>query len=279
MDSSVYDFDLELADGRTLHCYDRLPAGGTTRRAVYWHGGTPNLGAPPEPLFELGDRLGIRWLGHDRPGYGDSTRWPGRTVASVAPDVATVADALGVEAFATMGHSGGGPHALACAALLPGRITAAVAISGPAPFATPGFDPFAGMADPGSLAAAAAGRAARELYEESAEETEPPFTAADWETLAGDWSWFMDVVGPAMASGPGPVIDDDVATAGDWGFRPQSITRPVLILHGTDDLMVPAPHARSLAKLIGPARLELVEGAGHLSVLARAPAALEWLVL
>jgi pimeloyl-ACP methyl ester carboxylesterase len=279
MDRTVREFDLELEDGRTLHGYDRPPWGTPTRRAVYWHGGTPNLGAPPEPLFALSDRLGIRWLGHDRPGYGTSTPWAGRTVATAATDAATVADALGVEVFATMGHSGGGPHALACAALLPGRVTAAVTIAGPAPFSTSRFDPFADMADPGALRAAADGRVARELYERTAEERMPPFTPADWVALDGDWSWVLDVVRPALEGGPWAKIDDDVALAGDWDFMPQMITRPVLVLHGSVDAMIPVTHARALKRLIGTARLEIAEGESHVSVLTRAPSALEWLLI
>jgi pimeloyl-ACP methyl ester carboxylesterase len=74
---------------------------------------------------------GIRSVSHDRPGYGGSTPHPGRDVASAAADVASIADALGIDQFAVMGDSGGGPHALACAAVLPGRVLAMVCMSGP----------------------------------------------------------------------------------------------------------------------------------------------------
>ncbi len=152
--------DLTLADGRTLHVYD---AGGPGL-PVFWQHGTPNIGLPPVPLLAAAERLGLRWVGHDRPGYGGSSPQPGRTVAAVADDVAALADALGVDRFAVMGHSGGGPHALACAALLPGRVVAVVAVSGPAPYDAVGLDFLAGMAEAGvaSTTAAAAGREARE---------------------------------------------------------------------------------------------------------------------
>lgn len=113
----VTQADLELRDGRTLHTYDALADGGDARLTVVWHHGTPNLGAPPEPLFPAAARLGIRWVSYDRPGYGGRRPHPGRDVASAAAEVASVADALGIGRFAVMGHSGGGAHALACAAL------------------------------------------------------------------------------------------------------------------------------------------------------------------
>jgi pimeloyl-ACP methyl ester carboxylesterase len=76
----VTEADLELSDGRTLHFYDT--GGGDGRLAVFWRHGTPNIGAPPEPLFAA-DRLGIRWVSYDRPGYGGSTPHRGRDVASL----------------------------------------------------------------------------------------------------------------------------------------------------------------------------------------------------
>jgi pimeloyl-ACP methyl ester carboxylesterase len=117
----VTETDLALDDGRTLHVYDTGAGDGAAGLAVFWHHGTPNTGAPPEPLFAAAAERGIRWVSHDRPGYGGSTPHPGRDVASAAADVATVADALGIDRFAVMGHSSGSPHALACAAVLPGR--------------------------------------------------------------------------------------------------------------------------------------------------------------
>ncbi len=88
------EVDLELGDGRTLHVYDTGADRTDGRLAVFWHHGTPNIGAPPDPLFLAAARLGIRWVSYDRPGYGGSTPYPDRDVASAAPDVAAVADAL-----------------------------------------------------------------------------------------------------------------------------------------------------------------------------------------
>jgi pimeloyl-ACP methyl ester carboxylesterase len=262
--------DLEF-DGRALHVYD--VGDGVP---VFWHHGTPNLGLPPEPLF----RRGVRWISYDRPGYGTSTAVPDRTVASAAADISHIADALDIEQFAVFGHSGGAPHALACAALLPDRVTAAVAAAPLAPFDADGLDWFAGMVTSAeaSLRAAAAGREAKERYEASGAEYDMEFTEADLATLRGPWSWFGKVVEPALAHGPAPLIDDDLAYVTPWGFDPASITVPTLLLHGDRDGINPPAHSRWLASRIPAAELRLTPGDGHISVLDHAPAALDWLL-
>src|ERR687890_2646781 len=74
--------DLKLGDDRTLHAYDAGADEADEPLAVFWHHGSPNIGAPPEPLFSAADRLGIRWVSYDRPGYGGATPPPGRGVGS-----------------------------------------------------------------------------------------------------------------------------------------------------------------------------------------------------
>ena len=107
------EVDITTTDGRVLHAYDVGLTSRSDELVVLWHGGTPNTGAPPEPLFEVARSLGMRWIGYDRPSYGGSSPHRGATVASAADDAAQVADLLGVELFAVFGHSGGGPRALA----------------------------------------------------------------------------------------------------------------------------------------------------------------------
>ena len=277
--SRTREFEVEVADGRSLHVYDTGPDDGSGRLAVFWHHGTPNVGIPPEPLFPVSERLGIRWVSFDRPGYGGSTRDEGRDVASAAGHVSAIADALAIDRFSVMGHSGGGPHALACAALLPKRILAAVSVSGLAPFGADGLEWFAGMADSGvaALRAAAAGRAAKERYEAAATDDDPGFIAADHAALAAEWSWFGKVVGPALKTGPDGLIDDDIAYVTPWGFDPAEVVAPALFLHGARDRMVPSSHSQWLAGQIASAELRLVPDDGHISVLNSAAAALEWL--
>jgi pimeloyl-ACP methyl ester carboxylesterase len=273
----VTETDVGLGDGRTLHAYD---TGGDDRIAVFWHHGSPNIGAPPVPLFPVADRLGLRWVSYDRPGYGGSTRQPGRDLASAATDVAAVADALGIDRFAVVGHSGGGPHALACAALLPERVMGVVSMAGLAPYTAEGLDWLARMAPSGvgSLSAAAKGTEAREEYEKSAPEFDPDdFTPADHAAFSGVWSWLLDVVRPAIEGGPGGAIDDDVAYAAPWRFDLAQISAPVLLLHGVQDRMVPSSHSEWLAQHCGTAELWLRPDDGHISVLKSSPAAIEWL--
>src|SRR5690348_10553915 len=102
--------ELDVATPRgVVHAYD-TGARSADDVVVVWHHGTPNIGAPPAPLFDVSVELGVRWVGFDRPGYGGSTNVPGRTVAVAAECAAAVADALDVGRFAVMSHSGGGPH-------------------------------------------------------------------------------------------------------------------------------------------------------------------------
>ena len=238
--------DLKLGDGRTLHVYDTGADGADGRLAVFWHHVTPNIGAPPEPLFAAAARLGIRWVSYDRPGYGGSSPYRDRDVASAADYVSCVADALGIDRFAVMGHSGGGPHALACGALLPERVLGAVIVAGLAPFGAQGLDWFAGMSDSSvaSLRAAAEGRVAKERYEASGAEYDPEmFTPEDHAALSGAWSWVLDVVNPAVEAGLGGLIDDDLAYVAPWGFDPAQAIAPILFLHGGRDRVVPSASA------------------------------------
>lgn len=155
------EVDVPTEDGRVLHAYDVGPTGRPDELPVLWHHGTPNIGAPPEPLFEPARPLGIRWVGYDRPGYGGPTSHRDATVASAAADAHQVTDQLGIGRFGVFGHSGGGARALACGALLPDRVPAVVSVSSPAPWPADGLDYFAGMSDRTSreLRAATRGRA------------------------------------------------------------------------------------------------------------------------
>ena len=284
----VSEADIHLADGRTLHAYDTRADGIASSEdtsgspiAVFWHHGSPNIGSPPDPLFAAAEANGLRWVSYDRPGYGGSSPHDGRTVASAAADVAAVADALGIGRFAVLGHSGGGPHALACAALLPERVIAAVSVSAPAPLDAEGLDWFAGWS-PGIAAenrAAAGGRAALETHwaEAEPEDMSAFFTEADLAALGGSWSWLADVVDQAMQQGSEGFLEDTLAGVQPWGFRPDAIRVPVLIMHGGKDKMVPYAHAEWLAARCPAADMRAVPDAGHITVLDSAPEALTWL--
>ena len=282
----VSETDLTLSDGRTLHVYDTGLANEGTL-TVLWHHGTPNIGAPPAPLFPDSARLNIRWVSYDRPGYMSSTARPGRDKASVAADAAAVADALGIGEFAVLGHSGGGSHALACGALLPGRVKAVAEGSGLAPFGADGLDWFAGMTATGAaeIRAAVDGREALEGYLSSHEFDMEQFTPADQAALQGDWAWLARIAGLAMkgdgevGGGPDGYIDDQLGDVRPWGFEPGQVTVPVLVFHGGQDRMVPSEHGAWLAVRCPDAELWLRPDDGHVSVLGSCGvAALDWLV-
>jgi pimeloyl-ACP methyl ester carboxylesterase len=275
----VTEADLELGDGRTLHYYDTREDEADARVAVFWQHGTPNVGSPPEPLFPAAAASGLRWVSYDRPGYGGSSPDPGRDLAAAAADVAAIADALGIGRFTVLGHSGGGPHALACGALLPERVLAVVSVSAPAPANAGGLDWFAGWSPSGvaEQRAARAGRAALEAYLPTAEFDPETFTPGDQQALEGRWSWLGGVAGQAIEQGDAGMVADLLAGAAAWGFDPAGITVPVLIVHGAADRMVPSAHGEWLAAQCPAAELRIVPDAGHITVLDSAPAALAWL--
>jgi pimeloyl-ACP methyl ester carboxylesterase len=275
----MVEIDFPTADGRSLHAYDVGSTGHTDELVVLWHHGTPNTGAPPEPLFEAARSLGIRWISYDRPGYGGSTPHPGATVAAAAADARQIADQLGMGRFAVFGHSGGGPRALACGALLSDRVLAVVSVSSPAPWRATGLDYFVGMSAGSAhqLRAATQGRAALEEVLASNEFDPQSFVPADHAALEGNWSWFNGVVEAATANGLDGMVEDDLGTTARWGFDLADIVAPTLIMHGTDDRMVPSSHGEWLAAHCPGAELRLQRGVGHISVLDSAPGALAWL--
>jgi len=214
------------------------------------------------------------------PGTAVSTRNPGRDLASAGTDIAAIADDLGIDRFAVVGHSGGGSHALAAAALLGDRVTGVVSMAGLAPFTADGLDWYAGMIPSGeaSLRAAAAGPAAKDRHEASDVEYDPEFTPADLAALAGPWSWLGGVAGAGMASGPGGLIDDDLAYVNPWGSDPTGIVAPTLLLHGGRDGIVPSAHGAWLAAHCPTAEWWFRPDDGHISVLNAAAPALDWLI-
>lgn len=267
--------DVDLPDGRVVRAYE---AGSTAREAptVVWHHGSPHTGEPIEPLVAHARARGIRLVAYARPGYGGSTPSPDRDVASAAAEVAAIADALGVDRFAVLGYSGGGPHALACAAMLPGRVTAAATLGGVAPYAADGW--FDGMHAPGALRAAAASRAARARFAETDEFDPGQFADADWAVLDGEWGALGRDAQRAEAAGPGGLIDDDVAFTRPWGFELGAVRVPTLLVHGELDRVVPRSHAVRVLAALPHARLWMRLDEGHVAVLRVVPDALDWLL-
>lgn len=271
----VTTLDVSLDDGRTVRVHDTARE-SRGELVLVWHHGSPQTGALLEPLVAASAARGIRLLSYGRPSYGGSMPNPDRDVASAAADVVQIADALGIERFATMGASGGGPHALACAAMLPDRICAVVTLAGIAPFSDE-YDWFAGMAAPEGLQAAFGGREARAAFALIEEFNPDSFVPADYAALDGSWASLNDDVQASAEWGEDGLIDDDVALASPWGFDLTQIVAPTLLVQGGRDRIVPPEHAARMLRSLARGELWSRPTDGHISVLDAAPVALDWI--
>jgi pimeloyl-ACP methyl ester carboxylesterase len=288
----VTELDLTLADGRTLHVYDEGDPHGPA--VVYQHG-TPSSGRLYGPHVDDARARGIRLIGYDRPGYGGSTAQPARSVGDAAADVSELLDALGADRFAIWGHSGGGPHALACAALLPGRCTAAAALASVAPYGVEGLDWLGGMGEANvrDFDAVLAGPEALEpvLLRDQAEMFSAgpeglrqamltllsPLDQAALTPEAG--AWLFEVMSDGAAKRIDGLRDDNLAFVRPWGFDVTEIRVPVLVLHGVQDLMSPPTHGRWLAAQIPGVEAEISDAEGHVTLFTtRVPQVHEWLL-
>ena len=247
------------------------------------HGGTPEgVRELYAPHVATAAQRGLRLASYARPGYGDSDRLEGRTVADCAADCAAVADALGAERFYTVGGSGGGPHALACAALIGDRVIAAATIAGVAPTDAEGLEWRAGMASENleEFAAADAGPAALEAFLDHAARSLGSITAEqvidslgslvsapDAAVLTGDFAAFVAAdLHDALRSGIWGWLDDDLALLGPWGFELDAIEVPVDVWQGLEDRFVPASHGEWLVANVAGARPHILSAHGHLSL-------------
>jgi pimeloyl-ACP methyl ester carboxylesterase len=273
---------LETPDGRTLaYAVWGDPAGfpvlalhGTPgSRLGRWH---------DESLYA---ELGACWVTHDRAGYGRSDRRPGRRIADEVDDVRALADELGFDRFGVIGGSGGGPHALACAALLPDRVVRASCIVGVAPLGPPGLERDAWLAgmDPENvkeLGWAIAGEdvLAPELEREHARMREravvdPATILDDFDLSESDRAQMArpellevrrESVLEQAVNGVGGWVDDDLALVSPWGFDVEVISVPVLVRYGLTDVLVPPSHGDWLAAHVPGCIVKIDEAAGHM---------------
>jgi pimeloyl-ACP methyl ester carboxylesterase len=254
---------IKTPDGRTLAVED---SGDPDGRPVLVHMGTPNSRHLYGPNVTDAGARGLRLISYDRPGYGGSDPQPGRTVADCAADARAICEALGIGTVAMWGVSGGGPHVLACAALLPGLVTAVASLASPAPYPADGIDWFAGMGQENvddfrlTLSDEAAARA--KLEEERrgmlaatagdiADQLKSLLTPADAAVLTGDVAEYLVYTG-REGLGPGGQgwWDDSLSLARPWGFDLSGISVPVLLMHGRHDQFVPFSHGEWLAARI-----------------------------
>jgi pimeloyl-ACP methyl ester carboxylesterase len=226
-------------------------------------------------------RHGLRRITYDRPGYGESTRLGGRIVADVIPDVLAIADALGMDRFAVSGGSGGGPHARACAALLPDRVLRCLASVSVAPFEAEGLDWLAGLTagNVNEFRAAQAGESViRPLVEGERTTTlerlaagRSDFFGDSYELSEADKAQMVkhltraaDHLTSALVHGVDGWVDDDIAFTRPWGFDVGSIRIPVYLSYGRTDNLVPPAHGDWLAAHIPGAEVHVDDEAGHM---------------
>ena len=269
---------LELPDGRRLDLRVTGPGDGLP---LVFHHGTPGAATPLGALERAAHRRGLRLVTMSRPGYGGSSRLAGRAVVDAVGDVEAVLNEIGADRCVVAGWSGGGPHALACAARLD-RALATLVIAGVAPYAADGLDWLAGMGEENlvEFGHAVDGEAALRTYLEAAREELKSVTVAgivaDLDSLLPpvDVAVLTDEFGEDMAAGFREAlrvgadgwVDDDLAFTGPWAFDLDEITGPVSIWQGSEDLMVPFGHGQWLAARVPGASAHLEPGEGHLSI-------------
>lgn len=255
--------------------------------------GTPGSRRGPCPREIVLYKLGIHLISYDRPGYPGSERQEGRDVADAANDVMAIADYLGIERLGVVGRSGGGPHALACAALLRDRVICAAALNSMAPPDSEGLDWEYGMAgssiltyrdaeaDPEALIATLNDRASQVRNNpESLLKLLWPELASHDKEIIGDLAFrrlLAKADSEALHDSADGWADDIVALRRPWGFDPSDIKAPVKLWSGIDDVFSPVTHTRWLEKRIPAAETEVNPDMAHFGSINIMPRILAWI--
>ena len=284
-------FVVRTRDGHSLSVVE---GGAKVGPVVFYLHGTPMSGRLHAPHEEDAARRGFRLIGFDRPGYGGSTARPGRSIGDAATDVLAVADHLGVERFGVWGISGGGPHALACGALIPRRAIAVAALAAPAPYPAEGLNWLAstGEANVAEFEASRKGPEATEAFLSPLRAAylgpDPKVVDASMETLlspidravfTGALRTFLyESARAGLEPGVAGWRDDDLAFVRPWGFDVSALRVPTMLWQGRADLFVPYAHGKWLADHIPHAVQNLSDEDGHLTLYERRiPSVHSWL--
>lgn len=275
MSAVVEELTIVLRDGRELAAAVSGPAGGVP---LLYHHGTPGCLLQSGGNREACAERGLRLLTYSRAGAAGSSRRPGRSVADVAADMEDLLDAVGAERCIVAGKSGGGPHALATAALLPDRVAAVISIAGCRPYGE-GFLDGMGADNIEEFNLALQGEEALRPFvlkhREALKDADAQELVADLATLLPevDREVLTSDVGADTVAGmiggvqvPDAWIDDDLAFTRDWGFDLASIAVPTYVWQGSEDRMVPFHHGQWLAEHVPGAVAHLEEGEGHFSL-------------
>jgi pimeloyl-ACP methyl ester carboxylesterase len=283
---------LVTPDGRTLTVREGGDPAGVPVLTI---SGTPGSSTLYEPHMRDAAERGIRLFSYDRPGYGGSTRLKGRTVADCAADISTVCDALAIDRFCVWGISGGGPHTLAAAALLPDRVIAAATLASVAPYDAEGLDYLEGMGEQNVTEFATifegedAQRASTERERSELLSSTPEQLVEVWRTLLGPSdrevmtgelaAFLLEHIRAGIGTGIDGWIDDDLAFVAPWGFDLASIRVPVQLWQGEQDKFVPYGHGVWLAAHIPEVDARLTAEDGHITLAERrVPEVHAWLL-
>jgi pimeloyl-ACP methyl ester carboxylesterase len=283
---------VQAPDGRRLAVEQ---SGDLQGKPVFLLHGMPGSRLGPHPRGAILYRLGIRLISFDRPGYGYSDRLADRSVADAAIDVAAIAEAYELERFAVVGRSGGGPHALACAALLPGRTTRVAALVSLAPPDARELNWFDGMAKGNVIqfiAAVTAGyaqicsrlaTAANEIRANPAKlmtDLQSDIAPCDRPIITdvGIRARLLSSYSEAFRLSANGWIDDILALSAPWNFDLRQVSVPVLLWHGEEDKFSPVSHTRWLARNIRTTTTVIEPGAAHFAALNALPEILRWSV-
>jgi len=253
-----------LRDGRILawRAYGRpLSEGGFP--VIFTHGNLNSRAFAPAwgKSAALAEEAGACVLAVDRPGYGASSFHRGRTYMDWARDTEQLADHLGLERYACLGFSSGGPHALVSAVANRDRCAACGLVSSDAPYAQMPAGTVEAMFGTAhvdfQLAVARAtenAKAFRERYSAMSNAEKRALALEDIET--------------ATAQGVDGAASDSVLEAStSWGFALEEVGVPVHLWHGTADTDVPHAAgvflAEALAKGKAPLETHFIEGENH----------------
>jgi pimeloyl-ACP methyl ester carboxylesterase len=260
--------------------------GARRGRTIVWLHGTPGARRQiPDQARRLANRQGLRIIGIDRPGVGDSTPHLYDAIADFASDLACVLDRLGVERCAVVGLSGGGPYALASASVLAERIVTVGILGGVAP--TRGLDavpggpvswavPFAPaieiLREPAAVLLSAVVRLLRPVASQGFDLYARLVPEGDRIVLSDPSikEMFIDDLLRGSAPGPKAPVYDLVLFTRHWGFPLSSVCQPVHWWHGDADNLVPIAHARHMATRLPDCTLLVRPGESHLGSMGAA---------